>query len=97
MKKYTDYQIKSSEECFLTEQEMKKVEWTKYVIVVPSEEDRKELMEAFEHFHDCRNIDTNNVVVCQLSHEYLDSTREPGIRNNIIVDKKYYDILTEGF
>ena len=71
------------------------VTFTKYKIVVPSERDREELMEAFEHLHytDC---DTDYVAVNQLIHEYLTPERsgDPRTKNNIIVDKELYDKLT---
>jgi hypothetical protein len=74
---------------------MKKVEWTKYKIVVPTEKDRLELMDAFEHFHDSE-IDTDYVTVNQLAHEYQPKYGGvEGIRENfsIIVDKKLYKVL----
>lgn len=82
MKKYQDYK------------DIKDVNWTKYKIIVPTEEDRQELLEAFEHIHyaDC---DADYVTVNQLIHEYLTSERtgDPSTKNNIIVDKKLYDKL----
>lgn len=70
------------------------IDWTKYKIVVPTEEDKKELEEAFEHLHytDC---DTNFVTVNQLIHEYLTPERSgnPQTRNNIIVNKDLYEQL----
>ncbi len=50
------------------------VKWTKYKIIVPTEEDKQELLEAFEHLHytDC---DTNYITVNQLIHEYLTPER----------------------
>jgi hypothetical protein len=70
------------------------VTWTKYKIIVPTERDRNELMEAFEHLHytDC---DTDLVAVNQLVHEYLceEVTGDPKSINNIIVNKKLYDKL----
>jgi hypothetical protein len=70
------------------------VEWTKYVIVVPTEADRQELMLAFEHIH-YSDIDTENVAVNQLAHEYLDSERtgNPKAKNNIVVNKEMYEKL----
>jgi hypothetical protein len=82
MKKYEDYQAISD------------VNWTKYMIVVPTEEDIQELMRGFEHIH-YSDIDTNNVVVNQLAHEYLDESRVEGARNNIIVDAELYQKLSE--
>lgn len=80
MRKYKDYP------------NIKDVEWTKYKIVVPTEKDRQELMEAFEHFHNS-DIDTDNIAVNQLAHEYLDGERIEGAHNNIIVNKKLFDKL----
>lgn len=71
------------------------IEWVKYKIVVPTEEDRKELEEAFEHLHytDC---DTNFVPVNQLIHEYYTPERsgDPRTKNNIIVDKDLYEKIS---
>ena len=80
MKKYSDY----------PENE---IPWTKYKIVVPTEEDRQELMKGFEHFH-YSDVDTENIVVNQLIHEYLDEERMEGAKNNIIVDSVLYNKLT---
>ena len=42
------------------------------------------------HYSD---IDTDNVVVNQLAHEYLDDSVAEGTHNNIIVDKELYEKL----
>ena len=68
------------------------VPFTKYVIVVPTEEDRQELMEAFEHIH-YSDVDTDFIAVNQLAHEYLDESVAEGTSNNIIVDSKIYEQL----
>ena len=80
MKKYSDYPEN---------------EWpgAKYKIIVPTEEDRQELMKGFEHFH-YSDVDTENIVVNQLIHEYLDEERMEGAKNNIIVDSVLYNKLT---
>jgi len=80
MKKYSDYPENEKP-------------WTKYKIVVPTEEDRQELMKGFEHFH-YSDVDTENIVVNQLIHEYLDEERMEGAKNNIIVDSVLYNKLT---
>jgi|LauGreDrversion4_2_1035121.scaffolds.fasta_scaffold29389_7 hypothetical protein len=80
MKKYSDY----------PENEWS---WTKYKIIVPTEEDRQELMKGFEHIH-YSDVDTENIVVNQLIHEYLDEERMEGAKNNIIVDSVLYNKLT---
>ena len=76
--------------------DIKSVTWTKYKIIVPTEKDRRELEEAFEHFH-YSDIDTDNVTVNQLAHEYLteERTGDPQTKNNIIVDEKLYQELNE--
>lgn len=70
------------------------IRWTNYKIIVPTEQDKKDLEEAFEHLHytDC---DTNYVPVNQLIHEYLtpDKTGDEKTRNNIIVNKELYEQL----
>ena len=84
MKKYDDYKSdKNSED--LSKEDLKKVEFTKYVIIVPTIEDKNELIEAFEHIH-YSDIDTDYIAVNQLAHEYSDE-------NNIIVDEISYNLL----
>ena len=80
MKKYSDYPENNWS-------------FTKYKIVVPTEEDRQELMKGFEHIH-YSDVDTENIVVNQLIHEYLDEERMEGAKNNIIVDSVLYNKLT---
>lgn len=92
MKRYEDYKLtkfgnKSKSKRDLTSEELNKVEWTKYKIIVPTEEDKKELMEAFEHFH-YSEIDTDFIAVNQLAHEYQD-------HNSIIVDKELFEKLNK--
>jgi hypothetical protein len=64
--------------------------WTRFKIVVPTKADEKELRDAFRHFHDARDIDTDYVTVNQLAHQYLD---DPGC--HIIVDKTTYESLNK--
>ena len=71
------------------DKDIKNIKFTKYKIVVPTQEDREELMEGFRHIH-YSDIDTENIVVNQLAHEYL-SEAEGG--NNIIVDKELFEKL----
>lgn len=81
MKKYDDY-------------EEGKWPWAKYKIIVPTEDDRQELMEAFEHLH-YSDVDTNNIAVNQLIHEYRDSEVSDDAWNNIIVDHKLYEKIKD--
>lgn len=87
MKRYEDFKNKDNDTDYLTNEEMKAVKWTKYKIIVPTLEDKLELEKAFEHIHDS-DIDTDNIVVNQLAHEYL--TEES---NNIIVDEELFNKL----
>lgn len=72
------------------------ISWTKYKIIVPTEEDKQELEAAFEHFH-YADIDTNYVTVNQLAHEYLTPERsgDPRTKNNIIVDPELFKKLQQ--
>jgi hypothetical protein len=81
MKRYEDY-------------EDKEIPWTEYKIVVPTLEDKLELEEAFEHLH-YSDVDTENIAVNQLIHEYLtpEITGNPLNINNIIVNKELYEQL----
>lgn len=96
MKRYEDFKSQDNKTDYLTQEELKNVRWTKYKIVVPTLEDKLELEKAFEHIH-YSNIDTDNIVVNQLAHEYLteERTGDPKTNNNIIVDEKIYNKLNE--
>lgn len=91
MKKYKDY-ISDKSDRDLTKDELKKIDWTKYKIVVPTEKDRKDLISAFKHIHDS-NIDTDIVTVNQLAHEYLNDEVIEGTDNNIIIDPELFKSL----
>ncbi len=96
MKRYEDFKSESNNTDYLTQEELKNVRWTKYKIVVPTLEDKEELEKAFEHIHHS-DIDTDNIVVNQLAHEYLteEITGDTQTRNNIIVDEELYNRLNE--
>jgi hypothetical protein len=96
MKRYEDFKSESNNTDYLTQEELKNVRWTKYKIVVPTLEDKEELEKAFEHIH-YSDIDTDNIAVNQLAHEYLteEITGDPQTRNNIIVDEELYNRLNE--
>jgi uncharacterized protein YktA (UPF0223 family) len=81
-----DYQKdKNKEE--LTDDEMKLVEWTRYKIIVPTKKDKKEIMEAFEHFHN-EGYDSDFISCNQLAHEYLNG-------DNILVSEKVFNMLNK--
>jgi len=90
MRKYKDYQ-KDKRKRFLTDDEIKNVEWVNFKIIVPTEDDKKELMEAFHHIHNS-DIDTDYVAVNQIAGQYL-SEEDGG--NNIIIDKELFDTLNK--
>lgn len=96
MKKYEDYQEDKTKDD-LTDEEWKKLRWTKYKIVVPTQEDKKELEEAFEHLH-YSDIDTDYIAVNQLVHEYItpENSGNPKVNNNIVVDEDLYNQLNKG-
>ena len=95
MKRYEDFKSEGNKTDYLTKEEMKNVKWTKYKIVVPTLEDKLELEKAFEHIH-YSDIDTDNIAVNQLAHEYLteEITGDSQTRNNIIVDEELYNKLS---
>ena len=72
-----------------------KIPFVKFRIVVPTEEDRKQLQAAFEYFHDNRLIDTDFIAVNQLAHSYLDVDREPKYVSPIIVNDDLYPRLEQ--
>ena len=74
------------------DKDIKEINWTKYKVIVPTEKDRKSLMEAFEHIH-YSDVDSDFVPVNQLIHEYLDEDVAEGAKNNIIVNKEMYEQL----
>ena len=92
MKRYEDFKNEDNKTDILTKEELERVKWTKYKIIVPTLEDKLELEKAFEHIHYC-NIDTDNIAVNQLAHEYLteEITGDPRHINNIIVDGELYN------
>jgi hypothetical protein len=96
MKRYEDFKNKDNETDYLTNEEMKSVKWTKYKIIVPTLEDKLELEKAFEHIH-YSDIDTDNIAVNQLAHEYLTEERTGDWRtiNNIIVDEELFNKLNK--
>ncbi len=94
MKKYQDYKLekpdgrkktKSKLDVMLSQEELSKIKWCRFKIVAETEEDRDELMEAFQHIH-YADIDTDFITVNQLAHQYL----EP---NNIVVDAGLFNSI----
>jgi hypothetical protein len=96
MKRYEDFKSQENKSDILTQEELNSVRWTKYKIIVPTLEDKEELEKAFEHIH-YSDIDTDNIAVNQLAHEYLteEITGDPKTINNIIVDEELYNKLSK--
>ena len=63
------------------------IEYTKYKIIVPTNEDKIELIKAFEHIH-YSMIDTDIIAVNQLAHEYLEGY-------SIIVDEEKFNEINK--
>lgn len=82
MRRYEDYKS-DKDKLDLSIDELAKVKWTKFKIVVPTENDKDELIEAIEHIH-FAEIDTDFVTVNQIAHEYLEG-------NNIIVSEDLFN------
>ena len=93
MKRYEDYKKLDNKSEYLTKEEMDSIRWTKYKIVVPTEEDREEIMEALEHFHD-EGYDSDFITANQLAHEYL-AREHNRDKYNIIVDSELYEKLNK--
>lgn len=92
MRKYSDYKKDKTQED-LNQNELNNIKWVKYKIIVPTNDDRKELMDAFEDIH-YTPVDTDIIAVNQLIHEYLDETHG-NYTNNIIVDEELYNKLNK--
>ena len=87
MKKYFHYQADKTQDD-ISDEDLKKVKWTEFKIIVPTQADKDELMKAFQHIH-YSDVDTDYVVVNQLAHLYLDESAE----KMIIVDENLYKKL----
>ena len=85
MRRYEDYQADKEKPC-LNQEEINKVEWTRYKIIVPTKKDKEDVLSAFKHFHDSRDIDTDFIVVNQFAHEYITG-------DNVIVYQNLYNQL----
>ena len=65
--------------------------FTKFKIIVPTERDKKEIVEACEHLHDAKGVDTDFVTVNQLVHEYEHGDKN-NTHSNIIVNPSLYKL-----
>ena len=74
-----------------TKDDITKVKFTEFKIIVPNEAAKQEIMAAMEYFHDMREIDTEFITVNQLVHQY-EHKDESDKHLNIIVN---YDLFHE--
>lgn len=65
--------------------------FTKFKIVVPTQDDKKEIIDACKHLHDS-DIDTGYVTVNQIAHIYQDDVSFNPV---IIVDENLYNSLNK--
>jgi hypothetical protein len=83
------YKLKRYDDYYLNGKIDDDLRFSEYTIVVPTNRDRKELLEVSRYLHDLRCIDTEYIAVNQLVHEYEHKT----LYSNIIVDKELYKKL----
>ena len=86
MKKYSDFSSSGSRE-ELSSDEIANINWTKYKIIVPTEEDKQEIMSAMQTFHD-EGYDPELITCNQMAHEYVEG-------HNIIVDKELFEKMNQ--
>ena len=99
MKKYNDYKIPDNRvrlkpsggerDRDLTREEISNIKWTKFAIIVPTQEDKDELLEAFEKIH-YSDVDLDYVTINQLAHQYLE---DEGCY--IKVDEELYNLINK--
>lgn len=72
-----------------------KVKFVKFRIVVPTEDDKRQLQACFEYIHDNPIMDCEEdfIALNQVAHSYVDSTLEPGHPEMIVVNEKLYKKL----
>jgi hypothetical protein len=63
-----------------------------FIITVPRQEDKDELLEAFRYLHDLKELDTDFIIVNQLVHLYMDEPENPV---KIVVDRGAFAYLNK--
>lgn len=70
----------------------KKVPFVDFRIVVPTEEDKKQLLAAFEFIHDNNSVMENDfIAINQLAHCYVTPELEKGHPEMIVVNSELFD------
>ena len=69
-----------------------KIPFINFRIVVPTEDDKRQLQAAFEFIHDGPVMDTEEdyIIINQLAHSYIDDTLEEGAESPILVDSNLF-------
>lgn len=71
-----------------------KVPFVKFMIVVPTQDDKEQLQAGFEYIHDGPLLDDNDFIVLnQIAHSYLDDECEKGCISPIVVNQSLYKKL----
>lgn len=65
-----------------------KIPFVKFLIVVPTEDDKKQLQAGFEFIHDSPVMDTEEdyIIINQIAHSYIDPEIEKGCTSPIVVN-----------
>jgi hypothetical protein len=92
MKQYADYHKNNKRE--MTKKELASIVWTKFKIIVPTQKDKKDIVEALKYLHDTEelldgggmhvDITGDFIPVNQLVHAYREEEKM------IVVDKKLF-------
>lgn len=74
----------------------RKVPFVKFRIVVPTEDDKQQLLAGFEYIHDGPMLNDNDFIVLnQLAHCYVTPELEKGHPDMIIVNDKLYTKMAQ--
>jgi hypothetical protein len=71
------------------ERKNKPVKYTEFVIVVPTQNDKNELLKGSKYIHNLRELNTEYIVINQLAHLYLEDTPFP----EIVVDEEMFNAI----
>ncbi len=72
--------------------ETKETKFFNFIITVPRQKDKDELIKAFSYIHNLKKLDTDYIIVNQLAHLYLDEPENPV---KIVVDRGAFSYLSK--
>lgn len=72
--------------------ENKETKFFNFIITVPRQKDKEELIKAFRYIHNLKELDTDYIIVNQLAHLYL---KEPENPVKIVVDSRAFSYLSK--